>query len=460
MVDPEKKKKYDSTMEFDESIPANREYEDEEFIKEFGGVFARNSIFSEKKPVPEFGDMKTSINKVFRFYEFWEGFKSWRDFTVEDEYDLDQAENRYERRYMERENKRMKKDLLKNEKARIKRLVDLARSKDPRVIKYEKEESERIEKIREEKRLEKQKRKEEEERIKAEHLERVRQKAEKEAEEQRRKEEEVRLAKQMKKDRNDTIKTLVTKKIALPEYGEVFLDFFLGGMNEEEFSNVLEILQRDDPVDEMRVNFKEFVATVKERQNPSKKTDKPAQVPQKKALNLNKWSEEEIALLTKGILKYPAGLGSRWQKIQEYIGGTKTIHEVTEMAKELSIKNVRGEKNIKSAMEDALKAQKEVKVESPPKVAKVAETQSNGSSPTQKNGDVLPPVSQPSPVSAAAEWTQVQQKALEAAMKQFPATMDKKERWTKIAETVQGKSAKECIDRVKEIKEKLASKKT
>jgi hypothetical protein len=41
---------------------------------------------------------------------------------------FDQAENRYERRYMERENKRMKKDLLKEEKNRVKKLVDLAKS--------------------------------------------------------------------------------------------------------------------------------------------------------------------------------------------------------------------------------------------------------------------------------------------------------------------------------------------
>lgn len=71
MVDPEKRRKYDSTMEFDDSIPANKEYSEEEFFQEFGACFERNSLYSEKKPVPKLGDMKTDIKQVLRFYEFW-----------------------------------------------------------------------------------------------------------------------------------------------------------------------------------------------------------------------------------------------------------------------------------------------------------------------------------------------------------------------------------------------------
>ncbi len=46
-----------------------------------------------------------------------------------------------------------------------------------------------------------------------------------------------------------------------------------------------------------------------------------------------------------------------------------------------------------------------------------------------------------------------------SAMKQFPATMDKAERWKKIAEAVPGKTKVECIKRVKWIREEMLKKK-
>ena len=64
-------KKYDSTMEFDDSLPANKDYDLEEFFGVFTACFGRNSVFSDKKPIPNLGDMKTPINKVLKFYEFW-----------------------------------------------------------------------------------------------------------------------------------------------------------------------------------------------------------------------------------------------------------------------------------------------------------------------------------------------------------------------------------------------------
>ena len=44
---------------------------------------------------------------------------------------------------------------------------------------------------------------------------------------------------------------------------------------------------------------------------------------------------------------------------------------------------------------------------------------------------------------------------MEAAMKEFPASMATKERWIAIAEKVEGKSAKECFARFKSIVAKL-----
>lgn len=357
---------------------------------------------------------------------------------MEDEYDLDQAENRYERRYMERENKHMKKDLLKKEKARIKKLVDLAKSKDPRIVKHEKEERERVERQREEKRLEKVRRREEEIKRKADIEEAERLKKQAELDAIRKREEEVKAVKMAKKDRLDQIKALVGKKVDLPEYGRTFLDFFFDGVFEEEQNAILKILNEQDDTDILRQKFRDFVAAVKERQSPQKKAATFTPKDNKKAL-LDKWSDDEIALLTKGILKFPAGTGGRWDKIAALIGGTKNIHEVTEMAKELSIKNVRGEKNIISTMENVIKEKANIAENPTPKPQMTISGQEG------------------TPVQAV-EWSQPQQRALEQAMKQYPASMDKKERWTKIAEAIPGKTPKQCLDRVKEIKEKLAKK--
>ena len=54
------------------------------------------------------------------------------------------------------------------------------------------------------------------------------------------------------------------------------------------------------------------------------------------------------------------------------------------------------------------------------------------------------------------EWTPLEQKALEAAMRTHREKGD--ERWDKIANDVPGKSKKECIARVKMIKQALAKK--
>lgn len=128
LVDPEKKKKYDSTLPFDDVIPEEDVPEDK-FFETFKPVFIRNAFWSAKKPIPDLGDMNTDIKKVERFYEFWDKFDSWRDFSVFDEYNLDEAENRYERRYMEKENKKIKASHLKTERQRIMKLVENARKK-------------------------------------------------------------------------------------------------------------------------------------------------------------------------------------------------------------------------------------------------------------------------------------------------------------------------------------------
>lgn len=50
------------------------------------------------QPVPDLGGADTEWETVKEFYDFWYGFKSWREFPHPDEEDLEQAESRDERR--------------------------------------------------------------------------------------------------------------------------------------------------------------------------------------------------------------------------------------------------------------------------------------------------------------------------------------------------------------------------
>ena len=68
MSDPEKKKAFDSSLPFDDTIPKESDITSENFYEIFDSVFWMNSIWSKKKPVPELGNPKTKIDKVKQFY--------------------------------------------------------------------------------------------------------------------------------------------------------------------------------------------------------------------------------------------------------------------------------------------------------------------------------------------------------------------------------------------------------
>lgn len=150
-----KRRAYDSQLPFDESIPTEEKIQKglakgpHKFFKIFGPVFQRNARFAQQKPVPDLGDMETPIANVYKFYEYWVKFESWRDFTgVGAEYKPDDAGSREEKRYMQKENERLAKKLKKKEMERLIALVSLAEKYDPRVVadkerRREKKESEK-----------------------------------------------------------------------------------------------------------------------------------------------------------------------------------------------------------------------------------------------------------------------------------------------------------------------------
>ena len=131
LSDPAKRREFDSTDAFDDSLPVDCAADD--FYTVFGAAFRRNARWSSVTPVPDFGDADAPWPAVDAFYEFWYSFKSWREFPHEDEEDLECAESRDEKRWLERHNARLREAGKKEERKRLREFVEAAYERDPRV---------------------------------------------------------------------------------------------------------------------------------------------------------------------------------------------------------------------------------------------------------------------------------------------------------------------------------------
>lgn len=130
---PDKRLAFDSTDDVNDDIPPAGLINDDSFYGVLRPVFARNARWSVDRAVPDLGHAKTPIEEVLEFYSFWETFRTWRNFEADCQYDLDQAANRDERRWMTQQNRREQKAKVKAERERIAKLTDLAKTHDPRI---------------------------------------------------------------------------------------------------------------------------------------------------------------------------------------------------------------------------------------------------------------------------------------------------------------------------------------
>lgn len=117
-------------------------------------MFQRNAKWSLIQPengVPLLGDDSASMEEVDKFYDFWWSFKSWREFPQEDEYDLEGAEGREHKRWMERQNSKMREKAKKEDYQRLRQLVENAWKRDPRIARRKEEEKREKQRRKEEK---------------------------------------------------------------------------------------------------------------------------------------------------------------------------------------------------------------------------------------------------------------------------------------------------------------------
>lgn len=379
--------------------------------------------WSEYKPVPKLGGEKTEWHVVDRFYKFWTNFRSWRDFSYEDEYDINDAEHRDERRWMERQNERQRRKRKREEREKLVKLVTTAMRLDPRVQKQrEKEEEERQkrEKAKEERRM---KRLREQEEKRAARLRREEEEERKAEEEKRRQREELLQRERRLNESKEKLRMLCRphlldlldvrdRKDANGIKGED-IEYAMLRLNVDQlddFNKRLEELK-----DEKDKLIKTFNQTVKKIRNMDKKRaeEEKKQKAGEAQASKSEWTREELSLLSKAASVFPGGTGQRWVRIAEYIG-TRTPDEVRQKTAEMRQTNV-----IKRDLVNR---------------DHFAEFQ-------KKRAAAMAPA-----INPVEDWTNEQQKQLESGIRAHRA-LKGEAKWTEIAKMVDGKTSQDCKER-------------
>ncbi|TFK20622.1 DnaJ-domain-containing protein [Coprinopsis marcescibilis] len=148
LTNAEKRRQFDSVdpqfMELEEYIPtaAATKSKNFDFFKEFSTAFDLFSRFSKTQPVPGLGGVDASKQEVEAFYDFWYNFDSWRSFEWLDKEVNEGSDSRDDKRYTEKKNKTERARRKKEDTTKLRGLVDLALSIDPRIKRIKQQEKE------------------------------------------------------------------------------------------------------------------------------------------------------------------------------------------------------------------------------------------------------------------------------------------------------------------------------
>ena len=457
LSDVEKRRGYDSQFDFDDSIPSGLETlkSDDAFFELYGPVFELNARFSTVKPCPLIGTMDDDEASVRSFYNFWRSFKSWRDFSAYDEFkdgDLETAEGRDHRRYMIKRNEAQREKRKRKEFQRIQNLVERAYKNDPRISKFkaeaERQKQETIRAREAARKAQEDAKRAEEERLEQERLEQERRETERREAEKKAKQAAKANRKKSLKQLQSALESFKLDELQLARDMEL-----LNNSEPEEIAALAESVSSanspqpfTDKVSAIRSAL-EAAAREEEEAKRRKAEEVAAAMAKERAEEKAKkalvWTQEALSYLAKGMAKHPGGTRNRWQCIATFVGTCGFI----------------------ATADDCIEASRKLAASGPNRPATLvtggALPESAAAAPPTKSEAATPAASSASgdkPAEGTAkpvrEWTAEEQKLLEAALREFPATMEINERWSAIASKVGTRTKKECAARVKELKAK------
>ncbi|EZG46815.1 DnaJ domain protein [Gregarina niphandrodes] len=133
LSDQAMRRQYDSHLPFDDRLPSELDISTApDFFGICGPAFDKESRWCVGQP-PALGDMQTPLEEVKEFYKFWSNYESWRDFSNATEFNLEEAQDKEEKKWMQKENWKVVKGLLKAERQRVLKFVTTAEAQDPRL---------------------------------------------------------------------------------------------------------------------------------------------------------------------------------------------------------------------------------------------------------------------------------------------------------------------------------------
>ncbi|KAM5562923.1 hypothetical protein ABKV19_017886 [Rosa sericea] len=489
LIDPVKRRIYDSTDEFDDEIPT--ECAPQDFFKVFGPAFMRNGRWSVNQPIPFLGDDNTSLKEVDDFYNFWYSFRSWREFPHEEEFDLEQAESRDHKRWMERQNAKLTEKARKEEYARIRTLVDNAYKRDPRIVKRKEAEKAEKQKKKQAKYLAKKLQEEEAARA-AEEEKRRKEEEEKRAAEAASQQKKLReKEKKLLRKERSRLRTLSGPVISqrLLNLAEDDVESLCTSLNIEQLRNICDRMEGKEGVERAKVLRG---AHGGDNNDVEGKKEEEKKTPQQNGSVVSNgtvllssyekkekpWSKEEIELLRKAMVKFPKGTSRRWEVVSDFIGTGRSVEEILKATKTVLLQKPDSSKAFDSFLEkrkpapsidSPLTTRVEVEgVSSTPqetensadKSAKAEDKSGESSSGSAKEQSPNDP-NAANGVSSSSEqdvWSAVQERALVQALKTFPK--EASQRWERVAAAVPGKSVNQCKKKFSLLKESFRNKKS
>ncbi|KAA6400769.1 MAG: putative dnaJ subfamily C member 2 [Streblomastix strix] len=476
-----------------------------EFEQIFAPVFKRNAKWSLNKPTLLLGGLGSNKDDISSFYKQWSNFRSWREFPSEDELNVSDAESREERRWMERENAKMKQNTRNEELKRISKLTELAQRYDPRLRWLREEED--INRVREQNDYNERKRLEDEKihaaRVAAAEEKRINEEKERIEREQNKvaskksrgrvKSSFVQLIKELNsrdslpKDEDgnsEKIRRIIycyqtwdledehissriseyLNSITLEELQqhEKGLDINLKAVKQIPISalqtpdsqNIIKSAQESavnftSNTEKHHFNIGEPIPDTSDEQknisDAKKESNQYDQEQKQNQIQSTEWSVEEITSLIAAIKRFPPGLRNRWTKISEQ---TKRTEEEC-ISKSHNLHQSGGKLSTEASIQQfIIERQRHInRIEASAGIDNTNVDQ--GSSQNVPNVNIKGATGF-IPFQHIPFWSVEEQKRLEEGLRTYPNSLGK-ERWTKIAEMVKSKTKKECIERFKEL---------